>query len=290
MTAYKIDFYQLTMMPTANIDSPAAGFNAVLNGAVQAFVPDDAGYARELYGVTERTGQSIGGVLRKFRTNNLPTIGAPGEDAEDIPLDEDEGVIEQNHFVYYRQHNIVGWQTDRHGTHPNQFARFLETLWGTNVTMEPIVQPDAMRRLMSGSVELQKIQVSLPRPTNPDAFPDDDFSSALLAAMANADAQTISLNLGVDLRRDRGARLSDRMKAALRNLHEMGATTARARVVEEGFEHTIDLVADRVSSRQDSDTDGRLPPASMYRLIDLAKAECSEALNEYFGTRETAIT
>jgi hypothetical protein len=289
MTSYRIDFYQLSMQPTADIDSPKTGFAAVLDGSIEALVADNAGYSREIYGLVERAGQSIGGVLRKFRTDNLPSIGAPGEAAEDIPLEDDEGVIEQNHFVYYQQHNIIGWQADRHGTHPSQFARFLRTLWGTAVTMEPVIQPDAMARLMSGSVELTRIEVSMPRPTNPDVFPDDDFSSALLAAMANAGAQTIKLNLGVDLRRDKGARLKDSMKAALGHMCEMGATKARARVVEDGHDHSIDLVADRVSSVQASESDGRLPSNSMYSLIDLAKAECSEALNEYFSTPEMAL-
>lgn len=84
-------------------------------------------------------------------------------------------------------------------------------------------------------------------------------------------------------------RLTGAIKQTLRNLHALGATTAKATVIEDGLQHTIDLIADRVSSRQRTETDGRPPAETMYGLIDNAREECSEAIDGYFGAVDNAL-
>lgn len=288
MGSYKIDFYQISLTPTADVQSVRAGFSSMLDGTIRNVVDGGRGYTRELFGLTRRR-RSLGGVLRKFRTSDLPAIGAIGRATEDIPLGPDQGVIEENFFVYYREHDLLGWHINAHGSHPSRFAEFLSAVWDTEVVIEPVIQPDAARRLMSGGTELKKIIVTIPRPTNPDLYPNDNFSSSVLTAMGNAGADTLHLEMGVDLRRSSDNRLARAVKQTLRNLHSLGASTAKATVIEDGFQHTIDLIADRVSSRQRAETDGRPPAETMYGLIDDAREECSEAIDGYFGTMENAL-
>lgn len=287
---HKIDFYVLSLTPTATYPTVAAGFDAIRTGTVGKVVDERGGYTRELHGLGLRpNGSSFGAILRKFRTEDLPSICTVGGEPTDITLNDDEGIIEQNHFVFYKQNNLVGWQINGHGSHPNRLAIFLSKLWHTRVEITPVIQPDAVRRLMEGEVELKKISVSIPRPTNPDLYRNDDFGHTILTAMSEAGADSLHLEMGVDLRRSPDSRLAQPLKKTMQLLRSLVATTAKAQVIEDGYQHTIDLVADRVSSYQEPESEGRLPAESMYQLIENASDECSEAIREYFGTVEQAL-
>lgn len=284
----KVDFYQLSITPTADISNVRAGFRALLSGAAKRVVSDKKGYTRELYGLNER-GTAFAGVLRKFRTEDLPAIGSVGKEPKDIALDEDQGIIEQNHFVLYKAHDIVGWQVNLHGNHAARFEKFLSEVWDTDVRLEPIIQPDAVQRLMAGDTELCRIEVTIANPKNPALYKNDDFSRSVLGALGKAGADSLHLQMGVDLRRSPDGRMSDEIKRTLTLLKSLGATTAKAKVFEDGIQHTIDLIADRVSSRQETDSEGRLPAESMYGLIDAAKKECDGAIRDYFGSIQDAL-
>lgn len=286
---YKIDFYQLGLTATPQVPSPVEGFRLFLDGGIDTSYRDST-YTRELFGLGERNGGSWVGVLRKFRTEDLPEVARLGGEPEDINLEEGEGLVERNCFVFYPGHNLIGWQVDTHGSSPSRFRNFLSHLWGTRVSLDPVIQPDAVDRLMSGSIEMKEIDISVARPQNPDFFPNDEFSSSVLEMLNSAEAHSIRLHLGVDLRRDRRGRLSNLLKYGLRGLSGAGATTAKAEVFDaDGVQHTIDLIADRVSSVQETDTDGRVVPNTLYSLIDVAKQECQAVLDEYFGTNDEAL-
>lgn len=287
---YRIDFYQLVLTPTADIATPAVGFEGIINGTFDA-VYSRHGYSREVWNLTFRAGppRSFGGQLRKFRTADLPEIGALGEEAQELQLEPGQGLIEPNFFVYYPRHHVVGWHVNGHASHPSRFAEVLSNIWRTEVALEPLIQPDAILRLMRGEAEVKSIQVTVPRPSNPALFPNDNFSPELLGMMNNANADSLKLEMGVDLRRGPDRRMNNGIKRTLQNLLGIGATTAKADVVEDGLSHTIDLIADRVCSWQSANTNGRfLPSQSMFELIDEAYEECRDSINGYFRSLDAA--
>lgn len=288
---YRVDFYQISLQPTANLADPEAGLKDVATG-VLASTHNDGSHVREIYGLEIRpNARSIGGRFRKFRTADLPEIGSVGEPAEEIILAGGQGLIEQNFFVWYREHNVLAWHVNGHASPPARFQAFLSHIWGTQVRIDPIIQADAIRRLMSGDVEVKKLKLTLPKPTNPELFPNDNYSPHVLKLMNQSGADSIHIEMGVNLKLNPQGGLGEGVKAFLRSITSMGATTARA-IVEGDADgiHPIDLVADRVFASIASDSNSRFPlPATMYQLIDGAHRDCQEAINDYFGSVEGAL-
>ncbi|ELR0534424.1 hypothetical protein R3I79_004604 [Escherichia coli] len=288
---YKIEFFQLNFVPNQNVSSIRDLFEALADGEYETSL-NIGGFTREVWGlVFDRFAKSVCGQFRKFRDTDIPEIGSIGEDAEEIELDDGQGLIEKNFFIYYEQNALLAWHKNSHSSSINQFVNFLSSVTGVKVTAGPILQSDAIARLMSGDVELKKIEFTLPRPTNPQLYPQDDFGSTILSMMNSADADSLKISMGIDLRRtDTEGKLANRLKSTLKNLVSNGASTARAHVLEDGIEYPIDLIADRVYSRQSVETNTHFPPSfTMYGIIDTAKAECQEELDAYFGAMEDAL-
>ncbi|SFF36657.1 hypothetical protein SAMN05216563_1299 [Phytobacter palmae] len=289
--SYKIEFFQLNMVPNQNVSSIRELFEALHDEEYETSLVI-TGFPREVWGlVFDRYPASVCGQFRKFRNTDIPEVGSIGEDGEEIELDDDEGLIEKNFFVYYEENNLLAWHKNSHSSSINQFVNFLSTTAGIRVTAGPILQSDAIARLMSNDVQLKKIEITLPRPTNPQLYPRDDFGTSIIGLLSDSDADSLKISMGVDLRRaDTEGRLSGRLKRTLRNLVQSGATTARAYVFEDGLEHPIDLIADRIFSWQSVETNAYFPPNfTMYGIIDTAKAECQEELDGYFGALEDAL-
>ncbi|QBH95755.1 hypothetical protein EKN56_04675 [Limnobaculum zhutongyuii] len=289
---YKIEFFQLDMTITADYPSPWEVFSAITEEGAETSL-NSGGITRDIWGLRDRNRPlSFVGEFRKFRTTDVPEIGEVGSPAEDIELDENEGIIEKNFFVYYRNHRLLGWHNNSHAGGAKHLATFLSNLLGIKVKLNPVLKTDAIRRLMNGNTTVKKISVSIPRPTNPELYPDDDFGRQTIDMMDHMSADSLRLELGINSRRgDSAGALADRIKQALRAFASSGATTAKAQVIEDGIEYPIDLIADRIISFQSVETNARFPPSgTMYRLIDDAKRDCQEDIDGYFGTLENALT
>jgi hypothetical protein len=293
---YHIDFFQMSLQSTADIPSVESGFMDIVDDdgeTTQAL--SVAGYTREIWKMVKRgrgAGATYAGQFRKFRTSDLPEIGAAGEDAEEIELEADQGLVEKNFFVFYPRRQILAWCRNTHGNTAAQFARFLGEMWSTTVIAGPVLEPDAARRLMSRDITLKRIKLVIPRPANPEMYDDDEFTRGLMQMMNGADADSIHIEMGVDMRRaDTSGHLSSRLKTALAHAANLGATSARADVYDEGIEHPIDLIADRVSSSQVVETNAKYPPSgTMYGAIDTAMEECQGQIDEYFGSLDDTVS
>ncbi|QWT40135.1 DUF6731 family protein [Dickeya dadantii] len=282
---YRIDFFQLSVLPTHEIEDSVDVFQKIIDGVFDTAI-NQSGYTREIWSLRRRrSGNAIDGQFRKFRTTDIPEIGQIGMQAQEIELGDNDGLIEKNFFVFYLENNILAWHRNSHSNSPLQFSRFLSSISDSKVTVDPILQADAVQRLMSGNITLKKIEFTIPRPTNPELYPDDDYGRGIIDLMNNTNADSLKLSMGVDLRRaDSEGSMTNRLKQTLRNLVHSGATTARATVFENGIEYPIDLIADRVFSIQQVETNTNFPPnLTMYNLIDSAKQECQESLDAYFG-------
>ena len=289
---YTIDFFQLAHVATTEVPTIEDGFKIILDEEIEPILVSN-GYTRDLWTLQVRSRpKSYAGQFRKFRTNDLPEIGTAGGSAAQLALSDKEGVVEKNFFVYYKEHQILGWHRNGHASSAKQLATFLSSLWGTKVTIDPVLQPDAVKRLLRGDIDLKKVELTIPRPTSRDLYPDDDYGKGILELLNRSGADSLQLTLGIDTRRkDTEGKLTSQWKRALSEFTSMGATTARAIVYDDGVEHPIDLIADRVVSYQDIETNALFPPSgTMYAAIDKAREECKGAINEYFGAVEAALT
>lgn len=247
------------------------------------------GITRELWNPEKRVSpSSITGMLRKFRTSDLPEIGALGEAPETLPLKDGQGIIEYNHFVYFEEFQILAWVVNGHGSTPNQFAMCLSDLFKKSIVIAPLLKPDAMKRLMKGDVDLKKFSVRIAKPTNPDMFPSDDFSSELLKMMGSSEADSIFVELSTDTRNNnakgKALRLCKDLKKTIVNLASHDPKTLKSTLIEDGMERPIDFIKDKLRSTQSIETNAKYAPsATMYQMIDTAKDESKSDIDAIFS-------
>jgi len=282
----KFDFYQLNISTKDEITSATDIFTKIIN---QQFsnCHESQGYTREIYSLTERSKpyKSITGIFRKFRQDKFPEVGTPGSIGLPVSLKPGEALIESNFFIYYPDFNLLIWHVNGYGSLPTRFAEFLKNLSNTQVTVEPIIQADAVKELMKDSNQLKKIIATIARPTNPDLYDSNNQTQTIMQLMRNSNADRFNLTLAIDLRSNKKGTLSN-LKSTLVDLVNYDAEKAVAVVEDEhGFVHPIDLIAQRLSDRRQITTDrGYALPESMFDLIDNVYTDNHGALNEYFGT------
>jgi len=142
---------------------------------------------------------------------------------------------------------------------------------------------------MRGDVKVRKIEVSIPRPKNPDYYPENKFNRTLLSAMSAADGDRIRVSISSDGRvrpQSKFAKLTSTVKQALGELvTDRVVSVARAEVEEnDGVQHPIDLIADRLLSIQGIEHDGRYPLRDeMFKAFDEAKSEKQEEIDACLG-------
>lgn len=287
MPIYRFDAFKLNVTASGNVSSAADVLRELsgMEGGASAQLGD---YTRDLWRARQvRRPNAWFGQFRKFRHGDLPLVGAPGEEGEELSIAEDQGLIEKNFFLVVAPHDVLLWGVNGHANTPSQFTRFLSELIGTRVVADPIVQPDAMRRLMRGGVELRKVHMRVAKPTNPDWYPSDDFSRDIINLLAQGGGDSLTLQAGVDgrLAPSNQTDLAVRWKRAIRELVGDGlATSARVDVVEDGIEHPIDLIADRLASHIEVDHDGRYAPTeTMLGALMSAWADIEPMIRDAFG-------
>jgi hypothetical protein len=70
-------------------------------------------------------GRSFQGVFGRLRMSDLPRIGDNHGAEEDIALDEDQGLIEKNYFLFDRRRQLLTWQINRSASTTTRFAEYL---------------------------------------------------------------------------------------------------------------------------------------------------------------------
>lgn len=235
-------------------------------------------------------GGCVQGVFAKFRSDQIPHIGEAGGNEREIEIAENEGLLEKNHFIYRPLDSLLVFEQNGHGSRPARLARYITEQAGEVLTFDPVVQGDAVERLMRGEAEMRSMKVSFARPTNPDLFPEDQWSRSLMEQMAIAGGSSVVLSITSDSRSDdeEKNRLSARMKDSVRALMRSGyARTVRVKLEEDGIEHPIDLMADRITSVQSVTMAGKYPVrGSIYAALSSAFEEQRDAIYGVIGSPE----
>lgn len=280
---YRIEFFELVAAPTADVANAFAAFMDLADAPPAAH--GDGGYMRELWQL-EANARTVRGQLRKFRMDDLPEVGRIGGEAEQLHLAEDQGLIEKNFFTLHKRHSLLVWHGNGHANTPTQFARLLSQVLGTKVDANPLVQANALKRLMRGDVIMRSVELTIPRPRNTEYYPEEEFSQRLFDAMGAAEGDRIHVKITTDARLDEGAQLGNRIKNALKELvSDHAASLARVQAKEDGVMHPIDLIADRITSTQEIEHDGRYPSArDMFQALDDALADQQSAIDAVLGS------
>lgn len=238
-------------------------------------------------------GASFHGVFAKFRTDDIPHAGSPGGYEREIELDDDEGLLEKNHFLYFRSHELLVYQRNGHGSTTNRLGAYFSDILNETVVFNPVLQLEPMRRLLRGDAHPRSLDLSFAKPTNPVQYPGNDWSNHLLNVLNMSGGVRMSLHISAEGRssdpsyRYLGARIKRTVAQLMNNVD---VTKAKFMVEEDGVSHPIDLIADRLLSRQDVTMNGRYPNSSeMYQALRRAKDDHRDALHEYFGDPDHAV-
>lgn len=141
MPVYRFDAFKLNVTAAGDV-ATAADVVRLLAAQGEGVSAQVGEYTRDLWRARAvRRPNAWFGQFRKFRHGDLPLVGSPGEEGEELEIAEDQGLIEKNFFLVVAPHDILLWHVNGHANTPNQFTRFLSELAGTRVVADPVVQP-----------------------------------------------------------------------------------------------------------------------------------------------------
>ncbi|MBS0224738.1 MAG: hypothetical protein JSS25_00135 [Proteobacteria bacterium] len=292
MPTYRIDAFQLNIRQSGEVATCTDALQQVI--AAGNFSAETGGYIRDFWRVAPQTGPvSFFGQFRKFRQSDLPLVGAPGEEGEELDIAENAGLIEKNFFLVIPAYDVILWQSNQHASSVNHFARLLQELIGTRVTADPIIMPEALQRILAGGLELKKVMLRIARPTNPDLFQGTPFSREILEVLSGGGGDSLFVQSAINGRLATTAQhaLTARWTTAARDFIRAGlATSAKVVVIEDGLEYPIDLLADRVNTTVEIDHDGRYPlAAEMLGALKRAWRELSPSVTEILSGGDDAL-
>lgn len=254
----------------------------VVSDSIHRWVVGDDTYLMKDLTSTGR-GRMFSGVFGKLRMGNLPHVGDPEGHEHELDLAEREGLLEKNHFLFYRDHNLLVYQINRTGSAISTFSAYMTDYMQTATVFNPVLQPDATRRLMRGGVEVETLELSIAAPRDPRMYAGLPFSQDLIDLMRKHRGLQLKIRLSANKRGDADNHLPNAIKRSVAAFVDNGHARV-ARVYVDGDAEPIDLIADRLISRQTVEMSGRYPvPDSMFAALRRARDENRRQLDEIFA-------
>lgn len=227
----------------------------------------------KIKGLVASGGSLVRGVFAKFRHDDLPKIGSSEDDSEkDIDLDDEEGLIEKNHFLYDKKMQLLVYQQNKQGSGVTGFAEYLTLATEATTVFNPIVQPDAMRRILKGNFKPKKISFSVARPAPEFLDAKRHALTRNLMKIMN-DGGAYNINMTMSLGKRGGYLTADVMQSISELISNTSVRTAKIDVEDvDGITHPIDLIADRVKDEITVKMVGRYPDAEqVFRELTKSK-------------------
>ena len=284
--SYTFDFYSLK---SDQQDLFAMSADAALEKVISGDSSPSHTYygcTRELFGLKYRPeSDSYVGQIRKIRKADLPEVGAPGREGKQFKLNPDEGVIEKNFFVLYKERSLLVIHRNDNGNTAEHLALILSAAAGVYFYATPIIRPDQAEKLLNDKLTIKKFSVKISRPTNADLYPKDSISGRTIELLNQAGADSLDITFTIDQKIETSAgRLSSALQSSIGTFLTMGASKAKIDTDENGKILPIDLIANRIYSTQRIKSSSYFPPGDiMYTLADKSMEDQKELVDEYFG-------
>lgn len=232
---------------------------------------------RELVGLNN--GEVYRGVLAVLRDDAPNIRGADGRERP-IKLDVDEHLIEKNHFLFFRQNQLLVWQVNGRGSHVCRMERFMTALTGMNHTVSfgDVLNRAALSRLENGTIK--RLEVRFASPKNADAVDPNVWEKSAFDLLKGVDGTVLSLEIST---RKKGKGLSATARTAIHRLMDR-ADVRKLAVRLERESDPVDLFADCVKDRIEVEMAGLYPVRSgIYAALQAAKDRQQAVLDEFFG-------
>ncbi|BCS94521.1 hypothetical protein DSLASN_01530 [Desulfoluna limicola] len=292
---FNFDFYQCEVLSSQtnsqliSINEVFGRFKTKSDSETENTVREIKGYSYELR-IIEQTDYGFRGVIGKYRESNLPHAAIPGGGERELDLQENEHLIEKSYFKFFSDYSLLILQRNRLAISSETFSNYL-SIDGYTVSLNPIIAPDDLHRLMRNDVKLRSLQVRVARPTNPELFRnlEHDFTNSIVASLNGTNASTVNLELRGEGRSSNPEKkfLNDRFKRAMLELtNKFPVKKAKLQLEEpNGDTHPLDLISTRLYHSQRLSIDGRYPfPSDIWNALREAREEKEEEIISYFGS------
>jgi len=228
-------------------------------------------------------GASFRGVLAVVR-DDAPHIRAADGAEREIHLEDQEGVLEKNYFLFFRKHRLLVWQVNGRASHVMRFERYLSSLSPHSIAFDHVIDRNAMDRLRSGAITRIRVQVAMSK--NAQAYDPHVWEGGIFQTMAGAGASTMQFELSTG-RKKTG--LTAAVKDAIHRLLDR-AETRSIKVRMDGQQEFIDLVADCVTDKIQVNMIGLYPdPTDVFAQLAAAKDRQTVRLEAYYGTGDRVL-
>ncbi|MDN3632522.1 hypothetical protein QWZ07_23675 [Vibrio lentus] len=236
------------------------------------------------------TAYGFRGVIGRHRKNNLPHAAIAGGEERELPLEENENLLEKTHFVYYSDYSLLILQRNRLCVNWQNLGGYLSP---TNyvTALNPIIEPANLEWLANGHVQVRSAKITIARPLNPELLRNvnHDFNNSIIAALNGTRSASMNLVFRGDARSDdpQERYLDNSLKRAFRELQETLEVKKLDLLTEHdqtGIEHPIDMVTDRVTHYDSVDMNGRYPNGfDMWTKLEDAREAKNAELLSFFG-------
>lgn len=233
--------------------------------------------AYELRDFTSLNGGNVfTGVLAVLR-DDAPNIRDDQGVERPIAMQPGDRLIEKNHFVFYKERQLLAWQVNARASHVSRFEQYLSEASGLVVGFDDIISAASFQRISQGVVK--KLEVRIAAPTNPALVPATDWTTRAFQLMSGVGATSIKID--VSTRTSKG--LMDGVKQVIHQLKDSSEAES-IKVKLAGDAEPIDLVADSIRGKVSVNMVGLYPdPIDMFRQLQQLKDVKKGELDEFFG-------
>lgn len=221
-------------------------------------------------------GSVFTGVLAVLR-DDAPNIRDGQGNERPITMQPGDRLIEKNHFVFYKERQLLAWQVNARASHVSRFEQYLSTAAGAIVGFDDIISAASFKRISEGVVK--KLEVRIAAPKNPALIPSTDWTSRAFQMMSGVGATSIK----IDVSTRTGKGLMDGVKQVIHQLKD-SAEAESIKVKLAGDSEPVDLVADSIRGKVSVNMVGLYPdPIDMFAQLQHLKDAKKGELDEFFG-------
>lgn len=222
------------------------------------------------------SGSVFTGVLAVLR-DDAPNIRDGHGVERPITMQPGDRLIEKNHFVFYKERQLLAWQVNARASHVSRFEQYLADVAGVVVGFDDIITAASFKRLNEGIVK--KLEVRIAAPKNPGLVSSTDWTSRAFQMMSGVGATSIK----IDVSTRAGKGLLDDVKQVIHQLKDSSEAES-IKVKLAGDAEPVDLVADSIKGKVSVNMVGLYPdPIDMFIQLQQLKDAKKGELDEFFG-------
>lgn len=226
-------------------------------------------------------GSTYKGYFAKFRKNDLPHIATQNRREEsEIDLDEAEGLIEKNYFLFDARYQLLVFQVNSSGLTINAISELITEVSKQTLVFNPVLTKDAAERVINNQHKTKKYELGFTVPQNPDLYPADNWSSNLFSMLNGQGGASCTITVNANPIGRKDGRLIDGVKGWLTQFTNSDIPVRLSKIWFDDGTDPIDLVADRIKAQtQPIEMEGRYPSAiDLYSELARCKNERDEEI------------